>query len=266
MIKTNYHTHTTRCQHAEGTDEAYVQSAIRQGFTQIGFSDHAPWPAYPYENHRIRMSLDEFPDYVQSIRRLERQYSARISVLVGLESEYYPERMDFMKKLLDETPLDYLVFGNHFNHHEANGRYFGHYADTANVLKDYEKTSVEGLKTGLFSVFAHPDLFVRSLESWDSAAIETSERILLAAKEAKVPVEYNLGGIRANFKSMSNPYLPFWELAAKIGNEVVVGIDAHSPSDFDDMKNFDEAYALLRRIGITPLEQLPLRSKMAGGK
>ena len=28
MEKTNYHTHTTRCLHAEGSDEAYVQTAM----------------------------------------------------------------------------------------------------------------------------------------------------------------------------------------------------------------------------------------------
>lgn len=262
MIKTNYHTHTTRCQHAEGSDEAYVQAAIRQGFTQLGISDHAPWPAYPYEHHRIRMHLDEFPEYVQSIRRLERQYSGRIKLLVGLESEYYPERMEFMKELLEKTPLDYLIFGNHFNHHEANGRYFGHYGDTANLLKDYERISVEGLQSGLFSLFAHPDLFVRSLERWDSAAEESSTRILIAAKEAGVPIEYNLGGVRNAFSSLTYPHLPFWELAAKIGNQVVIGVDAHSPSDLDDNKTYTDAQALLKRIGITPLEELPLKSKM----
>ena len=31
-MKTNYHTHTTRCMHATGSDEDYVLSAIKGGY------------------------------------------------------------------------------------------------------------------------------------------------------------------------------------------------------------------------------------------
>ena len=37
-MKTNYHTHTTRCMHATGDDEDYVLSAIKGGYRILGFS------------------------------------------------------------------------------------------------------------------------------------------------------------------------------------------------------------------------------------
>lgn len=40
----NYHTHTWRCMHAEGAEEAYVRQAIRRGLHTLGFSDHTPYP------------------------------------------------------------------------------------------------------------------------------------------------------------------------------------------------------------------------------
>jgi Histidinol phosphatase and related hydrolases of the PHP family len=40
MIQTNWHTHTSRCGHAVGTDEEYVQAAIQGGLKTLGFSDH----------------------------------------------------------------------------------------------------------------------------------------------------------------------------------------------------------------------------------
>ena len=43
-MKANYHTHTARCGHATGTGEDYVLAAIEQGFDELGFSDHVPWP------------------------------------------------------------------------------------------------------------------------------------------------------------------------------------------------------------------------------
>ena len=39
----NMHTHTTRCQHAKGTDREYVEMAIEAGYDVLGFSDHAPY-------------------------------------------------------------------------------------------------------------------------------------------------------------------------------------------------------------------------------
>lgn len=53
---TNYHTHTTRCGHAEGTEEEYILTALRCGFKVLGFSDHTPWAyATPGFVSRIRM-------------------------------------------------------------------------------------------------------------------------------------------------------------------------------------------------------------------
>ena len=40
----NYHTHTTRCNHAAGTDREYVEYAIRSGIKILGFADHTPLP------------------------------------------------------------------------------------------------------------------------------------------------------------------------------------------------------------------------------
>ena len=42
-MRTNYHTHTTRCLHATGSDEEFVLSAIKGGYQELGFSDHTPW-------------------------------------------------------------------------------------------------------------------------------------------------------------------------------------------------------------------------------
>ena len=37
MKKTNYHTHTKRCMHAEGTEADYVKAALDAGLTLFGF-------------------------------------------------------------------------------------------------------------------------------------------------------------------------------------------------------------------------------------
>lgn len=262
MIKTNYHTHTTRCKHAEGLDEEYVIAAINAGFTEIGFSDHAPWPKLPIEFQAIRMDVSEFPDYFQSIKRLQRQYANKIKINIGLEAEYYPDRMDYMKKLLEETPLDYLVFGNHFHLLEVRGRYYGNYSDTSHLVEHYKEDSINGLKTGLYKIFAHPDLFVRSINQWTDEIEQMSREIIQCAKDMKVVLEYNLGGIR-NFSHLeyTYPYHKFWELVAELKADVIIGVDAHSPQDFYDTESIKKAEDYLKSIGIQIIDGLNIPIK-----
>ena len=43
-MRSNYHTHTYRCNHATGTIEDYVKEAIKANIDEIGISDHLPHP------------------------------------------------------------------------------------------------------------------------------------------------------------------------------------------------------------------------------
>ena len=84
-MKTNYHTHTTRCQHASGSDEDFVLSAIKGGFQVLGFSDHTPWKYRSDYESGIRMQPEELPAYVESVRTLQDKYRDKIDIKLGLE-------------------------------------------------------------------------------------------------------------------------------------------------------------------------------------
>ena len=88
---TNYHTHTTRCGHAEGTEEEYILTALRCGFKVLGFSDHTPWAyATPGFVSRIRMLPSKLDDYVLTLRGLREKYADKLHIRIGLEAEYFP--------------------------------------------------------------------------------------------------------------------------------------------------------------------------------
>lgn len=257
-MKSNYHTHTTRCNHAEGYDEDYVIAAIEAGYQVLGFSDHSPWPKHPLEHQFIRMKVDEIEDYVQSIHRLKRQYSARIQILCGLEAEYYPERIEYLKDLVEKYQLDYLILGNHFRLFESRGTYFGSYADENKVIQDYTELSIQALRSGLYKIFAHPDVFLRSLSSFSEEAIAASRLICEVAKEEGVVMEYNLRGIGYKRKDLDYPFTPFWKIVQEVGNDVIIGVDAHSPSDFDNDSILKEAQRLLKELGIKVIEMIDI--------
>lgn len=97
--------------HAVGNDEDYVRSAIKGGFQELGFSDHSPWKYHTDFVSDIRMLPEELPEYVESIRALKEKYRNRISIRIGLECEYFPEYTHWLKEIIREYRLDYILLG-----------------------------------------------------------------------------------------------------------------------------------------------------------
>ena len=80
-MTTNYHTHTYRCGHASGTEREYVEKAIELGFSELGFSEHAPMP-FPKEIPTANM------ERLLSMRLKMSETEAYFDTLVKLRDEY----------------------------------------------------------------------------------------------------------------------------------------------------------------------------------
>ena len=65
----NLHTHT-RFSDGSCEPEIYIQEAIRQGFSVLGFSDHTP---VPFEN-KFALSEENLPVYCDTILALKKKY------------------------------------------------------------------------------------------------------------------------------------------------------------------------------------------------
>ena len=140
-MKTNYHTHTTRCMHATGDDEDYVLSAIKGGYRILGFSDHTPWKYRTDYVADMRMLPEELPGYVESLKTLREKYHDRIDIRIGLECEYFPQYIHWLKEQIKKYQLDYIIFGNHHYHTDEKFPYFGHHTDSRDMLDLYEESA-----------------------------------------------------------------------------------------------------------------------------
>ena len=145
-MKTNYHTHTTRCMHATGDDEDYVLSAIKGGYRILGFSDHTPWKYRTDYVADMRMLPEELPGYVESLKTLREKYHDRIDIRIGLECEYFPQYIHWLKEQTKKYQLDYIIFGNHHYHTDEKFPYFGHHTDSRDMLELYEESAIEGME------------------------------------------------------------------------------------------------------------------------
>lgn len=97
MEKTNFHTHTSRCLHAGGTDVEYIEAAIENNIKILGFSDHAP---YPDNRFGLRMQYNELDEYLQTMKKLKNKYLNQIEIRIGLEIEYDSEKKHTMNSYL----------------------------------------------------------------------------------------------------------------------------------------------------------------------
>ncbi len=261
MPKVNYHTHTARCMHAEGADRDYVESALAGGFTTLGFSDHTPWRYAGDYVATVRMAESELPGYLDSIRALKAEYAGKIEILCGLECEYFPAYLDWLRETARTQQLDYLIFGNHFFPSDETAPYFGRSTKDAAMLRRYVDSALLGMDCGLFSYLAHPDLFLRSYPAFDANARAASREICRAAKRLSLPLEYNLLGARNNerYHIDGYPHEGFWRIAAEEGCTAILGVDAHIPAHLADPKYWDAGLARLRGLGIELTHTIRLR-------
>lgn len=249
----NYHTHHTLCGHATGVSKRYVDAAIELGLKTLGFADHVP---YEFPNGYIssyRMYPDEARIYTQDILRLKEEYEGKIEILLGYEAEYFPEIFDKMLKNIRQYPCDYLILGQHYTNNEYDGFYSGFRTSDRRILSRYTDQVIEALQTELFSCIVHPDLL--NFYGDDEFYKNEAYRLCEAAKKHDVPIELNLLGLTTN---RAYPKALFWEVASKVGNDTIIGLDAHSPHAFTH-NAVNQGVEYLKNFGITPIEKLKLK-------
>jgi histidinol-phosphatase (PHP family) len=237
-----YHSHTSRCGHAYGTDEAYVKAAIANGFRVIGFSDHIFFPGIQQPGMRGDFSMLE--DYQQSVLTLKKVYQDKIQVHLGFEAEYYPVFDSYYQSLLKEKGFEYLILGQHFR--LEKNRFPIYYASVKEsaLIYEYADSIVAAMKTGLFSYVAHPDLYMLGYGGgWDEHAQAVAHQIAKASITYGVPLELNLGGVNGRGLMMIQgeyrypyPYEGFWKIAKQHNVTTILGLDAHAPDAYQGNK------------------------------
>lgn len=257
-MKYNYHTHTSLCNHATGEMEEYVLAAITAGFDEIGFSDHCAWNFDGYVSG-MRMTKEQLPFYCESVKALREKYKDKISIKLGLECEYFPKYLPWLKERIEEFEIDYIILGHHFSKDEQTSIYNGN-IKTHEQLYAYENDILEAMDTGLFSYVAHPDIFMRGYAVFDSVCQRISESIIKKAIETDTPLEYNLLGFshsKADGKQ-GYPYPTFWELASRLKPPVTMGFDAHSPDAYLDKALYEEGIKKLHSYGLDLCEKIKM--------
>ncbi|OGV40196.1 MAG: hypothetical protein A2X48_20570 [Lentisphaerae bacterium GWF2_49_21] len=250
----DYHVHTYLCKHASGRPEEYVKAAIRSGISEIGFSDHCPWPLG--FDSKYRMTSRQFPAYRKLISGLKKEFP-KITVRYGLEVDWVPGRMDEVFKNLKDEKFDYLIGSVHYTDEFPfdNPDFADKWNEKEFIVKvwnRYFEILLEMAESGKFNIIGHFDLPKKfGYYPSDMTKIRNSiSKVFKAAAKNRMAIEINTSGLRKPVKE-AYPSLEILKMAKKAGLMLALGSDSHSPGEI--AANFADAVKLAKSAGYSKL-------------
>ncbi|KHL92707.1 phosphoesterase [Paenibacillus sp. IHB B 3415] len=263
------HTHHFRCGHADGSIRDYIEAGITAGLDVIGISDHTPYFGSPSEQAfpRIAMAKSELVHYVEEVLALQKEYEGRIDVLLGIESDYFPEHAELYRKTLAAYPFDYVIGSVHsvdgtsiFNKSRWKG--LGPKQKLA-AKAEYYRLITESARSGMFQILGHIDAMKGNYPQFSEiSAPREIDEALSAISECGLAIEINTSG-GTKLCGGWYPSDEILERALHFGVEVSFGSDAHKPSRVADQRN--NVAARLKEIGFKHWVYYKRREKITVG-
>jgi len=241
--------------------EKMVEASIRKGLKEICFTDHIEF--YIDAKEREPAIFDP-QDYLVEIKRLRAMYANKIEIRVGVEFGYQPQSVIKINNFSKKIDFDFIICAVH----EVDNQVFylneyGHDKSVKEAFTSYFEEYERCAKADIpFNVLAHFDLLKyyvtpeceKQVFKDNFDVIESTFKHLIATGKG---IEVNTSGFDDGF-GQPYPSIEFLKLYHSLGGEILtVGSDAHKPEHVSG--NFDDTYALLKRIGfhyITRFENL----------
>jgi histidinol-phosphatase (PHP family) len=252
-VRFDLHTHHSRCGHAEGDIEDYIRAALEAGMDVIGISDHSPYFAHAedHPNPRVAMPRSEFAAYVEEVLRLKEKYRGRIEVLLGVESDFFPEYADIYRKAYEPYPFDYIIGSVHFTRGVSifnKNRWKGLSMERKIEEKvHYYEMIALSAESGMFQILGHIDAMKGNYPDFsDIPAAEAIDDALKTIAKCGVAIEVNTSG-GTKLCGGWYPSDDILERACHFGVDVTFGSDSHRPGRIAE--DWDRVRTRLKEIG-----------------
>jgi histidinol-phosphatase (PHP family) len=252
---------------------AYCERAVEAGVTEIALTEHlfrftqardlvgGFWDDLPgealrpgmaaYWDHHARVDLDAYVEVVEAVK------AEGLPVVLGLEVDYYQDRMDEVAGLLAGYPFDVLLGSVHWlgtwrfdvlNDPLVMAEW--DMRDIDAVWDEYTRAMEELGASGACDVFAHPDL-VKVAGRVPAVPDEFYDRITEAAARSGMAAELSSAGWRKPVGE-EYPAPPLLKRFVEQGVPLTTASDAHSLPDVADRA--DDLRELLHGAGVNRLQ------------
>ncbi|WP_308638577.1 histidinol-phosphatase [Paenibacillus silvisoli] len=254
-MKFDLHTHHFRCGHADDTIEAYIQAGIKTGLNVIGISDHSPYFASDEDQPSpgIAMAKSDFANYIDEVLRLKAKYEGQIDVLLGVESDFFPQHAQVYGDVYARYPFDYIIGSVHqsrgvsiFNRNRWKKL---NEAQQIDEKRHYYDLIGQSARSGMFQILGHIDAMKGYYPAFSAlAADDAIDDCLKTIAESSVSIEINTSGKTKDVGGWY-PSDAILERAQHFGVTVSFGSDAHKPSRVGD--DWELVAKRLKEIGFT---------------
>lgn len=252
-ITSSIHNHCIHCD-GKNTPREMVESAIRAGFTDFGFSSHSFIECNPSD-----WTMRDEEQYKNEIFALKKEYEGKINLYCGIEVEYSSlprdkKGYDYLIDSVHELKVGdkyYSVDGSASGFEKAINEGFD--GNAYKLSKAYYDTVCRMIEDRSPKLVCHFDLVtkfnekMRFFDEGDKRYLTPLYQSLNFAIERGAIIELNFGAIARKYKS--TPYPASYTLAhlRKNGAKIMIGSDCHN-SEYVDF-GFKEGAELLLENG-----------------
>ena len=278
MICADVHNHTI-ASHGLATVGEMFAAAQARNLAWYGFSEHSPLPpGYSCPLYKGDLAVT-FPVYAAEVMALREQTASHADgkpgtprVLMGMELDWLPVNMPWMRDVIGHYPFDYIIGGLHFVGEVPVGspRCWGPVVERHERFARYDAyyEIMQGLAaSGMVDVVAHPD-FIKvccydDFQAWLALPGSTDRiaAVLEAMRTTDTAMEVSSAGLRKPFHE-PYPGPVIMRLAADLGLNISFGSDAHNTQDtgshFSELAAYAAAYGFSRSRICVGRERLAL--------
>jgi len=257
MITADYHMHSFFSGDCDIPTEEMIQSCIRNGLTEICFTEHHD-PDYPYViPGEEGMFLLNTEAYRKEYLRLLPLYEKSLKIRFGIELGVQPGLYEMLDGFINEWPFDFVIASSHVC--QKKDPYYPYYYDGITIkqgIRDYFEEILKNVSHFKnYNVYGHLDYIVRYIpkDRKDEYTYrfedfkDVIEAILKTIIADGKGIELNTGGLHKDYGNY-NPCPEIIQFYKELGGEIItVGADAHMPEHVGYA--FEQAENLLKEAG-----------------
>ncbi|OEU47926.1 MAG: hypothetical protein BA866_10240 [Desulfobulbaceae bacterium S5133MH15] len=248
------HVHTKLCHHASGEMEDYVLAAIRQGLEGLIFLEHMEEGISG--NEKTWLTEEDFDSYFSEGKRLQEKYKSQLTIGLGVECGYNPDRRQTLISRLDSRDWDEIGISCHFI--KSANEYINLFSRKKDNLKRAKESGSEQLLDAYFDTLheavatlpgtklCHLDGALRFLPEiyLTDSHLKKIDQVLLAVKRRGLTLEINTSGLVIRGEQF--PSRAILQMAISHRIPLVVGSDAHKPEQVG--RHFDRINKLVEGL------------------
>ncbi len=241
----NFHCHTQFCD-GKAPMQQFVEQALEQGFTHLGFTPHSPIPV----DSPCNMSRDNVPTYLSEVARLQQLAGNRLVLYAGMEVDYMGPDWGPSNAYFDTLNLDYRIGSVHFIPSlvqpgvmvDVDGSPDGFAkkmqpwfdGDIEWVVRKFYDQSIAMVEAGGFHIAGHFDKIGYNANTYRPGITQEKWYEQLVRRQLDAIMDHHLV-VEINTKAWERaqrffPHAQYFSLLKRYGTPVVFNSDSHVPA------------------------------------